>query len=252
MVAIKTCPDPITSPLSPNAKMLLEEGVIMSQVSKHVNVMAVLGVVTGGSPIQLILPYCEAGNLQELLFARANPDDENAKQDSKGPPLTFLNKVQIVLQVAAGMAHLESNQVVHQDLAARSVMVVKKSLLCKVAGFGLPGRPYTGATRSEMADSGGGGASTCAVRWAAPEVLEVGTFTSKSDVWSFGVTVMEVVTDGARPYPGMDNATVAAAVTKDGKRMDQPDVPFCTIGLYVEGARSYARNNLHIRTTTTF
>lgn len=41
------------------------------------------------------------------------------------------------------------------------------------------------------------------VKWTAPEAMLYNRFTIKSDVWSFGVLLMEVITYGANPYPGM-------------------------------------------------
>ena len=41
------------------------------------------------------------------------------------------------------------------------------------------------------------------MRWTAPEALSTGRFTSKSDVWSFGVTMWEVFADMEIPYPDM-------------------------------------------------
>ena len=45
------------------------------------------------------------------------------------------------------------------------------------------------------------GGANIAWRWAALEVIQDRTFTSKSDVWSYGVTLWEIVTLGATPYP---------------------------------------------------
>ena len=46
------------------------------------------------------------------------------------------------------------------------------------------------------------------IKWTAPEAANYSRFTSKSDVWSFGIVLYEIITKGRTPYPGMSNAEV--------------------------------------------
>lgn len=68
------------------------------------------------------------------------------------------------------------------------------------------------------------------VRWMAPESLVDGVFTTKSDVWSLGVTLWELATFGSFPYQGLSNGEVVERV-KLGRTMDKPQG--CTSELYV-------------------
>lgn len=45
------------------------------------------------------------------------------------------------------------------------------------------------------------------IKWTAPEAINFGSFTIKSDVWSFGILLMEIVTYGRIPYPGSEGAS---------------------------------------------
>ena len=60
------------------------------------------------------------------------------------------------------------------------------------------------------------------IKWTAPEAINYGKFTIKSDVWSFGVLIMELMTNGKSPYPGMTASEVLIAVDR-GWRMPRPD-----------------------------
>merc|ERR1739842_220470 len=60
------------------------------------------------------------------------------------------------------------------------------------------------------------------IRWMAPESLYFSVFTPKSDVWSFGVLLWEIVTLGSTPYPGL-GASEVMKIVKEGKRLDKPE-----------------------------
>ena len=67
------------------------------------------------------------------------------------------------------------------------------------------------------------------IKWTAPEAALYNRFTIKSDVWSYGVLLIEVVTRGRTPYPGMSNAEVLQQVER-GYRMKCPSE--CPAPLY--------------------
>ena len=127
------------------------------------------------------------------------------------------------------MNHLATNSFIHRDLAARNVLL-DSTWTGKVADFGLS--RMTAASESdaegvEMYYKSAKG--TFAVRWTAPDTMETLRYTTASDVWSFGVTLFETYSGGARPYAEMDNATVIKEV-QAGFRLPQP--AGCPDGIY--------------------
>ena len=171
---------------------LIQEAALMAQFD-HPNILGLIGVctkgVTGGEPLLLIVQYCEKGNLVDFL----NP----AKRSQKEVPIHL--RLRICKEVAMGMHYLASKCFIHRDLAARNVLV-NAEFVCKVSDFGLSrdigsdddehGKRYYRTT----------GEGALPVRWTAIEALEESRFTTASDVWSFGILVVEVFQDCSTPY----------------------------------------------------
>uniref|UniRef100_A0A8C6SAW4 Tyrosine-protein kinase n=1 Tax=Neogobius melanostomus TaxID=47308 RepID=A0A8C6SAW4_9GOBI len=150
---------------------------------RHRHLVSVLAVCTETSARYFVTELMEKGNL--LNFLRG---PEGQHQDT-------VSLVDMGAQVADGMSYLEENNYVHSELAARNVLV-GEDYICKVADFGL-GRLLK-ETLYNMDES------KFPYRWSAPEVIASMRFSNKSDVWSFGVLLYEIVTFGGVPYPGQD------------------------------------------------
>lgn len=113
-----------------------------------------------------------------------------------------------------GMAYLEEHSYIHRDLAARNILI-GEGHVCKVADFGL-----ARVIKEDIYSPREG--TKFPIKWTAPEAALYNRFTIKSDVWSFGILMTEVVTKGAMPYPGMNNRQVLEAV-EEGYRMPKPE-----------------------------
>jgi serine/threonine protein kinase len=117
-------------------------------------------------------------------------------------------------QICSAMSYLESRNYIHRDLAARNCLVSDNHLV-KVADFGLtrhvkPEEVYTAHVGAKFP-----------IKWTAPEGLAYNKFTSKSDVWSFGVLLWEIATYGMTPYPGVELSEVFYTINS-GHRMGRP------------------------------
>jgi hypothetical protein len=177
-VAVKTVLDAEKTP--EGADELLQEAIIMAQVGAHPNVVGMIGVVTSGPPMLLVLEICERGSLLSVLRAAREKDE----------PLEVDDKLRLCLDVALGMAHLHAKRFMHRDLAARNLLVSRQGA-CKVADFGLS----RGASTAESDDGEDedpeaeqyyrSSHGMFPIRWTAPESIETFKFTPASDVWSF-------------------------------------------------------------------
>ncbi|XP_044743573.1 tyrosine kinase receptor Cad96Ca [Chrysoperla carnea] len=193
---------------------LASELEIMKTLEPHPNVVRLLGCCTDNGPLLVIMEYISRGKLQSYLRnSRAERFYGNMHGQSK--TLTSKDLTSFVYQVARGMEYVSSRGIVHRDLAARNILITEEHT-CKVADFGFA-RDISNSRVYERKSEGG-----LPIRWMAPESLYDNIFTIKSDVWSFGVFIWEVVTLGSTPYPGLSAAEVMRKV-RDGYRLDKPE-----------------------------
>ena len=99
------------------------------------------------------------------------------------------------------MEFISRKNIYHGDLAARNILLTDQ-LVAKVSDFGLSQRLYQCLTPNNP-HAGNVGYMKLPIKWLALEVLMHGQATTKSDVWSYGVLVWEILHLGAEPYrPG--------------------------------------------------
>ncbi|PRP87384.1 putative LRR receptor-like serine/threonine-protein kinase [Planoprotostelium fungivorum] len=194
----------------------LKEVAILQNLRSHPNVVLFIGLTIPPQPLTMITEFCEGGGLFEYL--RQNTCDINMK-------IGWCNGI------ALGMLHLHKENVVHRDvsrcvwmgrkadpeqLAVRNILLTKH-LEPKVTDFGM-------SRVTEAAEEGGSKTNTNIgpVKWMAPEALKERKYSNKSDVWSFGVVIWEII-NVIEPFPDLSPVEAAVAIVAHGKRLDIPD-----------------------------
>ncbi|CAM9947244.1 unnamed protein product [Bubo scandiacus] len=175
----------------------------------HAYIVRLLGICPGPQ-LQLVTQLLPLGSL--LDYVRKN-------RDSISPQL-LLNWC---VQVAKGMYYLEEHRMVHRNLAARNVLL-KSPSQAQVADFGIADLLYPDDKKYFYNEV------KTPIKWMALESIHFGKYTHQSDVWSYGVTLWEMMTFGAEPYAGIRLAEVPDLLEK-GERLSQPQI--CTIDVYM-------------------
>lgn len=89
-------------------RQLLEEAAVMAQFDNE-NLISLVGVVTSGDPVMVVMQYCEHGDLKGFL------------RSQKVMELTQNANLKILLDIVTGMACLHERKILHRDLATRNV-----------------------------------------------------------------------------------------------------------------------------------
>ncbi|XP_062097301.1 probable serine/threonine-protein kinase PBL19 [Humulus lupulus] len=150
-------------------------------VVDHPNLVKLIGycAVDGERGIQrlLVYEYMQKRSLEDHLFNKAYPT------------LPWKTRLDIVLGAAQGLAYLHEGlevQVIFRDFKASNVLL-DEDFKAKLSDFGLAREgPMAGHTHVSTAVMGTYG-------YAAPDYVETGHLTAKSDVWTFGVVLYEIL-----------------------------------------------------------
>ncbi|VDM96456.1 unnamed protein product [Thelazia callipaeda] len=208
LVALKICHGPTGENSSPEekkkideAKESLEREACLMSDFKHPNIVKFHGICCDVPPVCIVLERCTGGSLDAHLL-------QFADKISNG------ERVLYSFGASKGMCYLQEKHLIHRDLAARNCLISKYGII-KIGDFGLSQlvSDLTGKCSKERLP----------VRWMAPETIRKDPkYSTKSDVWSFGVLLYEIFNDGIKPWPDWDVRQCATCI-KQGNMPDMPD-----------------------------
>ncbi|XP_017270714.1 receptor tyrosine-protein kinase erbB-3b isoform X1 [Kryptolebias marmoratus] len=175
----------------------------------HYYIVRLLGICPGAS-LQLVTQLSSYSSLLEHIRQNKNNLD----------PQRLLNWC---VQIAKGMFYLEEHCIVHRNLAARNVLL-KNDYQVQISDYGVADLLYPDDKKYVYTDT------KTPIKWMALESILFRRYTHQSDVWSYGVTVWEMMSFGAEPYVSVQPQDVPSVLEK-GERLSQPHI--CTIDVYM-------------------
>ncbi|CDW56703.1 Tyrosine-protein kinase Fps85D [Trichuris trichiura] len=217
--------------LKPEVNSEMEKGEFFDECRKmrsllHPNVVLFYGIVLDVEPLKLVMELCDSTTIILRTFYKTAADKILSAsliayvRDNKGK-IRAERKLRFCRHIACGMEYIASKQLIHRDLALRNCLL--KAGVAKVADFGQAkqGRVYKMKKDTE---------EVLPVMWIPPDTLETRTFSEKSDVWAYGITIWELFTDGRHPYdelyPKLSHENFAEElmhIVARGYRMEAPE-----------------------------
>ncbi|PRP83292.1 hypothetical protein PROFUN_09504 [Planoprotostelium fungivorum] len=181
-------------------KDFLREVAILQGLKSHPNIVMFIGMTFPPQPLSLVTEFCGGGGLFDYL--RQNE-------------CTIDQKVKFMLEIALGMLHLHKEKVIHRDLAVRNILL-NSHLEAKVADFGLSREQHDTAVASQTQTSVG------PLKWMAPEAIQNRVYSVKSDAFSFGVVMWEIL-EVSEPWADVDPVNAAVRIVTKGERLPIPN-----------------------------
>uniref|UniRef100_A0A915KY08 Protein kinase domain-containing protein n=1 Tax=Romanomermis culicivorax TaxID=13658 RepID=A0A915KY08_ROMCU len=197
-----------------DSKIFLEHLDSSIKARSHPNVICFVGVCGQGDDLYVAMQLENGQNLRNLLRESRSLDNfsQYAKSRGKISLMSAQRLLSIALGVCRGMGYLEDNKVLHDNLACINIIIGDNGTP-KIGGFGMATLCSLYKRQMDRDHE--------KIRWMPPETLANHVFALKSQVWSFGIVVWEIVTLGGLPYNYLDHRSIMIQIP-GGLRLSKP------------------------------
>jgi len=180
----------------------LQKEIEYLKKAKHDFVVGYHGSYQKPGEVWIIMDLCEAGSINDIMSsARITLGERELRV--------------IIASMLLGLRHLHSKRMVHRDIKAGNILLTNDGV-AKLADFGVSKELNTIQSKCQT--------TIGTPYWMAPEVIQEGRYNEKADVWSLGITLIEMA-EGDPPFTNLHPMRALFVIPKkDPATFQQPDV----------------------------
>jgi len=180
----------------------IEQEILLLQKLRHQHIVSYMAIDITDTNLNILMEFCPGGSVAHLLKAFGALEEDVLRAYTR--------------QILDGIHFLHENQAVHRDIKGANVLVAHNGIL-KIADFGATMMLSGQATMTEDGKQIQG-----TPYWMAPEVIKQEAYGRKADIWSLGMTVLEMST---AKHPWQTFTNKFAAMTEIASGTSLPELP---------------------------
>ena len=179
--------------LQQHVKALYQEMQVLRKL-KHKHIVKCFGILHASDSVSLLMEYVKGGSIHRLILKQGAVQEKDVS--------TFCQ------QILEGLVYLHENKIVHRDLKCINILL-DACINCKLAGFSV-------SKHAENITSTSGCNEPCGTAyWMSPESIQRKEYGWKSDIWSFGCTVLEML-NTKPPYRELSKPSALSKIANEG------------------------------------
>ena len=160
-----------------NVRALQKEIEILKELN-HKNIVRYYGMVKGNDSFSILMEYVKGGTIRDQISDKGALQEKIVSRYSQ--------------QILEGLSYLHKSHIVHRDLKCANVLLDEHDN-CKLVDFGMS------KYGDEIRSTSGCNTFCGTIYWMSPETIRGQSYGWKSDIWSFGCMVLEML-NGEPPY----------------------------------------------------